>query len=165
MDEQLKTDFPIDWERDAAVTRREFFKFMTAASGGLALGSAGLAAWATARRPRAGLAAKKIADTASIEPGTSVGFAYPGERDLCLLVRHADGSFVAFTRRCTHLSCPVDYQPEHDRLYCPCHNGAFSARDGRVLQGPPPHALRQVALEERDGAVWAVGFDEEPPSG
>ncbi|HRI43920.1 MAG TPA: Rieske 2Fe-2S domain-containing protein [Fimbriimonadaceae bacterium] len=165
MDDQLKSDFPIDWERDATVSRREFFKFMTAASGGLVLGSVGLAVWATARRPRTGFAAKKIVHVESIGPGTSIGFAYPGERDLCLLIRHADGSFTAFTRRCTHLSCPVDYEPDRDRLYCPCHNGAFSARDGRVLQGPPPQALLRVLIEERDGAIWAVGLDERKSDG
>jgi hypothetical protein len=46
IDPKLRDDFPIDWEEDNYVTRREFFKFMTLASGGLAIGSAGLAVWA-----------------------------------------------------------------------------------------------------------------------
>lgn len=157
MDEQLREDFPIDWEDDGYVSRREFFKFMTLASGGLALGSVGMAAWAQTRRDARTFEPKKIAGADSLAPGASLAFTYPRESDLCLLVRRPDGSFAAFSRRCTHLSCPVDYQPDKDRLYCPCHNGAFSAADGKVLQGPPPHPLPQIVIEERDGELWAVG--------
>lgn len=157
MDERLREDFPIDWEDDGYVSRREFFKFMTVASGGLALGSLGLAGWSRARREAIVFEPQRIARLDTLAPGTSLGFSYPRASDICLLVRRPDGTIAAFSRRCTHLSCPVDYQPEKDRLYCPCHNGAFSAMDGKVLQGPPPHPLPQIVVEERDGELWAVG--------
>lgn len=157
MDEQLREDFPIDWEEDGYVSRREFFKFMTVASGGLALGSVALAAWARSRRGAIAFEPKRLGRLDAIVPGSSVAFSFPRPADICLLVRRPDGTLAAFSRRCTHLSCPVDYQPEKDRLYCPCHNGAFSSRDGSVLQGPPPHPLPQIDLEVRDGEVWAVG--------
>lgn len=158
MDERLQNDFPIDWEEDHFVSRREFVKFMTVASGGLALGSAGLAAWSRLPQGEIRFEPKKIADASALSPGDSLAFSYPGDRDLCLLLRRQDGTFAAFARRCTHLSCPVEFQPGKDRLYCPCHNGAFSAADGRVLQGPPPHALAQVVLEERDDGIYAIGM-------
>ncbi|MEQ1822172.1 MAG: Rieske (2Fe-2S) protein [Fimbriimonadaceae bacterium] len=160
MDKQLKADFPIDWEDDGYVSRREFFKFMTVASGGLAVGSVALAAWSQTTRGVKVHEPKRIVALSEIAVGKSMAFNYPGDSDICILVRHLDGSFNAFSRRCTHLSCPVDYQPDKDRLYCPCHNGAFSAVDGKVLQGPPPHPLRQIVVEERDGDLWAVGIRE-----
>lgn len=157
MDSQVKRDFPIDWEDDQYVSRREFFKFVTLASGGLAAGSAALAA--LSKVPRAGIhfEAAPVARVADLQPGKSLAFSYPRPSDLCLLVQKPNGEYIAFTRRCTHLSCPVDYQPEHNRLYCPCHNGAFSVDDGRVLQGPPPHPLPQVTVEVRGDAIWATG--------
>lgn len=158
MEERLREDFPIDWEDDGFVSRREFFKFMTVASGGLAVGSVALAAWSKVQRESRTFEPKRIGDLNSIAPGSSLAFSYPRSTDICILVRHSDGSVNAFSRRCTHLSCPVDYQADKNRLYCPCHNGAFSAKDGKVLQGPPPHPLPEIVIEDRDGELWAVGI-------
>lgn len=152
-----RNGFPIEWDMDGYVSRREFFKFITLTSGGLAIGSAALAGWAALPRNKRTFDPVLIEGGSQITPGSSLAFDFPRKGDICLLVRHADGEFAAFSRRCTHLSCPVLYQTDQDRLFCPCHNGAFSARDGSVLQGPPPHALPRVLLEIRQGEVWAVG--------
>lgn len=157
MDQQVKRDFPIDWQEDHYVSRREFFKFMTLASGGLAVGSVALAAWSGLPKGEIHFEPAAIAGAEALEPGHALAFTYPRPHDLCLLVRKPDGEFVAYSRRCTHLSCPVDYQSEHNRLYCPCHNGAFSIEDGSVLQGPPPHPLPRISLELRGQEVWATG--------
>ena len=157
MEDRASPDFSIEWEQDAYVSRREFFKFITLASGGLAVGSAALAGWASTRRSERRFEAVLIPGAAELPAGSSLAFAYPRANDLCLLIRRPDGELAAFSRRCTHLSCPVQFQPERDRFYCPCHNGAFSLADGRVLQGPPPHPLPMIELEIRDGQVWAVG--------
>jgi Rieske Fe-S protein len=158
MDDKLRADFPIEWEEDQYVSRREFFKFMTLASGGLVGGSAVLAARAAAARPEGSYEPARVCGLGDLAPGQSLGFRFPGETDLCILVRRESGEFAAFSRRCTHLSCPVNFEAAKDRLYCPCHNGAFAAADGRVLQGPPPHPLPRVTLEVRDGAIWATGI-------
>ncbi|WSC93034.1 Rieske 2Fe-2S domain-containing protein [Streptomyces sp. NBC_01754] len=43
-------------------------------------------------------------------------------------------------------------------LYCPCHEGVFDARTGKVTAGPPPRGPPKVALTELDdGSIWAVG--------
>ena len=160
--DSLKSDFPIDWEDDQYVTRREFFRFVTLASGGLAVGTTAVAVWASLPKGERRFDPARIAAVGEIEPGESLAFNYPRPSDICILVRRTSGAFVAFSRRCTHLSCPVVFQPEKDRRYCPCHNGAFSLDDGRVLQGPPPHPLPTVMLEIRGEEIWAVGVK---PSG
>lgn len=158
MDPKLKQDFPIDWEEDGYVSRREFFKFMTAASGGLAAATIGMAVWSQySRRNLVAFEAKRIASQSELAAAGSILFRYPRESDLCILIQRPNGSAVAFSQRCTHLSCPVVYAQAKDQLLCPCHNGAFSAADGRVLFGPPPHGLPEVVIEERDGDLWAVG--------
>lgn len=159
MSDKLKEDFPIDWEDDHYVTRREFFKFMTLASGGIAVGTTALAAYAALPKRERIFDPLLVCKVDEIKPGESFAFGYPRKSDLCILVRKQDGELAAFSRRCTHLSCPVVFQSQGtlERLYCPCHNGAFSVQDGRVLQGPPPHPLNTVMLEVRGQEVWALG--------
>jgi nitrite reductase/ring-hydroxylating ferredoxin subunit len=157
-DEAIRRDFPIDWEDDQYVSRREFFKFLTLASGGLAVGSAVLAASARSSGGRIAFEPVRLCALGELSPGESLGFSFPRPRDLCILVRRSTGELAAYSRRCTHLSCPVNYEPDRDRLYCPCHNGAFAAADGAVLQGPPPHPLPRVELEVRSGEVWATAI-------
>lgn len=160
MEEKLRQDFPIDWDEDNYVSRREFFKFMTLASGGLTLGSLALAAWAKTPRRERRFERALIAKISDLPVGGSLAFSYPRPYDLCLLIQHQAGQFVAYSRRCTHLSCPVEFQADKNRIYCPCHNGAFSVDDGRVIQGPPPRALPRILVEQRGDEIFAVGIAE-----
>jgi Rieske Fe-S protein len=160
MEQKLKDDFPIDWEEDHYVSRREFFKFMTLASGGLALGSVGIAAWTQLKRDTRHFEPVLVAKVSDVPVGRALGFSYPRPHDICILIQSKEGEFVAYSRRCTHLSCPVDYQPDRNRLYCPCHNGAFSVDDGSVLQGPPPHGLPRIVLEVRGDEIYATGVTD-----
>lgn len=159
MIERLHEDFPIEWEDDHFVTRREFFKFLTLASGGVAVGTTALAVYSTLPKRERAFEPALICKVGELAPGTAKAFTYPRPTDICLLVCTQDGRYLAFSRRCTHLSCPVDYAIKSGRemLYCPCHNGAFSVEDGTVLQGPPPHPLPRIRLEQRDDELWAIG--------
>jgi Rieske Fe-S protein len=157
IDQRVRDDFPIDWDDDHYVSRREFFKFMTLASGGLALGSVGLAAWTKVSRTERTFEPKLIGRLSEMPAGSFKNFAYPREVDMCILIHTEGGKVAAYSRRCTHLSCPVEFESDKNRLYCPCHNGAFSADDGTVLQGPPPHPLPQIKLELRGDEIYAVG--------
>ena len=157
MEEKLREDFPIDWDEDNYVSRREFFKFMTLASGGLAVGSFALATWTKVPRGERRFQRALIANLKDVPVGGSLAFSYPRPQDLCLLVHDTPGNYVAFSRRCTHLSCPVEYQADHHRIYCPCHNGAFSLDDGHVLQGPPPRPLPRIDIEVVGDQIFAVG--------
>lgn len=156
-DPTIRDDFPIDWEEDQYVSRREFFKFMTLASGAFASGSTGLTVWSSVVRQVRMFEPKRLCAVDDLSPEGSLAFNYPREEDICLLIRTAESEFKAYSRRCTHLSCPVDWEPRNKRLYCPCHNGAFDVENGEVLQGPPPHALPRILLEIRNAEVWAVG--------
>lgn len=166
MDEKLKSDFPIDWDEDHFVTRREFFKFLTLASGGLAVGTTAIAAYSMLPKGERIFEPAMICKVDELNPGTALAFSYPRPSDLCLLIRRKSGELVGFTRRCTHLSCPVEYEVRGDseRLYCPCHNGVFSLEDGEVVKGPPPHPLPQVKLEVRGNEIWALGVMTERPA-
>lgn len=161
MDNHLLEDFPVDWQEDNYVSRREFVKFLTLASGGLAAGSVGLAAWSKCPPRKRVFDRAEIGAVDELPVGGWKQFSYPRPIDACILVRTGDSSVVAFSRKCTHLSCPVGWQPENNRLYCPCHNGAFSIEDGHVLQGPPDRPLPRIILELEDGKIFATGVTNE----
>ena len=153
-----QTDFPYNREEEAQVTRREFCNFLGLTSAALFVGAAGFAGKAAidSRRTET-FAPLKIEGAEGLMPGTSLNFHYPTEKDSAILVRSLDGSYHAFGQKCTHLSCPVYFDRDHQRLECPCHEGAFDAQTGDVLHGPPPRPLDVVKLDVRGkGEVWAI---------
>ena len=154
----FQAEFPYERDEEAQVTRREFCNFLGLTSAALFAGAAGFAAKATFdARESETLSAALIDGAEMLAPNSSLNFNYPTERDSAILVRTADGAFHAYGQKCTHLSCPVYYSRDHQRLECPCHEGAFDAATGNVLYGPPPRALDSIEVETRDGQVWATG--------
>lgn len=149
-------------DEEHRLTRRAFLHLMAVCSGALAAASAPvaiLARWAERAGPKrapdpGGVA---IAAAADLAPGSARNFNFPGPHDPAVLIRLADGRFVAYDRRCTHLQCPVLWDAAHGQLVCPCHDGYFDAATGAVLAGPPRRPLPGVQLAVRDGVVYAVG--------
>jgi len=153
-----QADFPYDRDAEAQVTRREFCNFLGLTSAALFVGATAFAGNAVLQAQREEtFAPARIIGAEALKPGTSLNFRYPTARDTAILVRLLDGTYQAFGQKCSHLSCPVYFAREQQRLECPCHEGAFDARTGTVLHGPPPRPLDVVQLELRsNGEVWAV---------
>lgn len=63
-----------------------------------------------------------------------------------VLVNTSEGTLVALSAICTHLTCTVRYDGDTGTLFCPCHNGRFDL-SGNVLSGPPPRPLETYAVE------------------
>ena len=153
----FQAEFPYERDEEAQVTRREFCNFLGLTSAALFLGTGGFAAKAALEARTSELfPAAQIPDAEALGPNSSLNFNDPTERDPAILMRTADGAYHAYGQKCTHLSCPVYYSSDHQRLECPCHEGAFDAVTGSVLYGPPPRALDTIEVEARDGQVWAI---------
>jgi Rieske Fe-S protein len=153
-----REDFPIRWERDHYITRRELAKFLTLGSALLAGVSATIAAvgrWV--RRPVHDGPRVAIARASAVPADGSLLFRYPTDEDPCILVRGKDGALRAYSQICTHLSCAVVHRPERDGLLCPCHHGWFDAGTGIPSAGPPTRRLPRVRLEVVADDVFAVG--------
>ena len=150
-----RKDFPIAWGVDNYVTRREFTKFLVLASGATAVGNAYFVFQRQHQSKRG--PSMQIARVAELQPGQVKLFRYPTKDDTALLIRLANGDFVAYKQRCTHLSCPVHFAAQRNRLECPCHNGAFDAATGAVLEGPPPRPLPRIALRIDGDTIYAEG--------
>lgn len=152
-----RDEFSIESAHEKLVNRRQFTKFLTLTSLGMFAGNLWILAkpwWEKVPKfPR-----KVVGDT-NLPVGSVKLFRYPTENDPCIMVHTEQDKFVAYTQKCTHLSCPVYYSGETKRLECPCHEGTFSAETGEVIKGPPPRPLPRIKLERQDGVLIAVGIE------
>lgn len=88
-----------------------------------------------------------------LTPGQSV--SDPGREEWTV------GGFVAYSKLCTHMGCPVAlYQQEVNVLVCPCHQATFDVLSGaRPVLGPAGRPLPQLplAVDEAEGVLIAAG--------
>lgn len=157
---QWRNDFPIDWPYDELVARRDFTKFLVLTSLAFAVGQVWIAFENFARKRRGAPPIRPIAKLSDIAVGSSMTFAYPYQHDDCILVRTAADRFVAFSQKCTHLSCAVTPEIAKNCFHCPCHEGYFDLASGKPIAGPPRRPLPRVSLEIRDGMLYATGVEE-----
>ena len=153
-------DFPIDWPQDQYVERREFMKFMVLTSLALTVGQFWIGAQNWWRRRRGVPEIARIAALDRLAVGGVVTFAYPGPQDDCVLIRTREDALVAYSQKCTHLSCAVRPRLEEDIIHCPCHEGYFDLRSGRPIAGPPRRPLDLVRLQVRGNDIYATGIEE-----
>ena len=153
-------EFSVYTADERYVNRRQFTKFLTLTSFAMFAGNL----WIFARslfHKTPSYPVQAIAALGEVPVGGVKQFAYPTKDDHCLLVRTAADEYVAYSQKCTHLSCAVYYEKQQNRLECPCHQGYFSITDGSVVQGPPQRALPRVTLESRDGQLVAIRVEAE----
>jgi ubiquinol-cytochrome c reductase iron-sulfur subunit len=70
------------------------------------------------------------------------------------------GGYVAYSKMCTHLGCPVGlYQEQTQQLVCPCHQSIFNVASGAIPEfGPAPRPLPQLPITvDLDGYLRATG--------
>jgi Rieske Fe-S protein len=154
-----RDEFPVRTADERYVSRRQFSRFLVLTSLGMFVGNLWILVRALWRRKPEAPPRVAVARAGEIPIGGVKVFRYPGPENPCLLLRTGEDAYLAYSQKCTHLSCAVFLAREHDRLECPCHEGYFAVEDGRVLQGPPPRPLPRVALERRGDDLLAVGVD------
>ena len=154
-------EFSVHASEDKYVLRRQFTKFLVLTSFGMFAGNVWIWAKSLARRAAPAFEPMRIASASEVPVGGVKLFTYPGPNDHAILVRSAENKFVAYSQKCTHLSCAVYYSKNNNRLECPCHEGYFSIEDGRVLQGPPPRPLPRIQIEQRGDELIATGVQTE----
>ena len=69
-----------------------------------------------------------------------------------LLVRTPNGDFKAFSARCTHLDCTVQYRSDLQGIWCACHDGHYDL-NGRNISGPPPRPLEEFKVHLRGDEI------------
>lgn len=152
--EAWQGEFPYDWEHDAAVSRRDLLRMVILTSGAFFAGTVTLAFLGRRDNRRRG-EPRAIAGGLELAEGEALYFNYPRSDDQAVLLNLPGTGFVAYSQKCTHLSCSV-YYSDGGELTCPCHDGKFDARTGEPTAGPPQRPLPRIALEKRDGQLFAI---------
>lgn len=74
---------------------------------------------------------------------SSVNFTNPADGQGSLLIRLANGNFVACERACTHAGVPVDFN--NGQIVCPAHDAHFDTANGfNQIPGTGPSGLRPL---------------------
>jgi nitrite reductase/ring-hydroxylating ferredoxin subunit len=159
-----RDEITIDAADERYVTRRQFTKFLVLTSFGMFVGQLWIlvrSLFGRADTPPAPLVVGRAGD---LPVGAARVFHFPSPNDPCLLIRTSAEGYVAYSQKCTHLSCAVYFDAGKRRIECPCHEGAFSATDGRPLQGPPPRPLPRIRLERRGDELVATAVEAGGPA-
>jgi Rieske Fe-S protein len=74
------------------------------------------------------------------------------------ITRHEDGSILALSNKCTHLSCRVNWNLDVNAYVCPCHDANFDI-NGQIVKGPQPRPLDayETKVEENIILVHFMG--------
>lgn len=153
-----RSEFPYHWDADELVSRRELLQVAIYTSGALFASTAFIALLGLTQQPLR-TAPQPVARAGDVPEGSVVYFAYPHPDDQAMLVHLPGGEYVAYSQRCTHLSCSVYYQSTHERMHCPCHEGVFDPITGEPTAGPPQRRLPRIVLERDGDMLLAVGVD------
>ena len=140
------------------VTRRTFCNDLLLTSTGIVLAAPAIAQTVSAQDSMVAYPPRKIEGAETLLPGASLYFSYPTRNDPAVVLRTRDGEVKAYSRKCSHAGCSVEFDAPRGCLSCPCHHGAFDARMGQVMFGPPRRPLDEIVLQVRAGGqVWAIG--------
>jgi nitrite reductase/ring-hydroxylating ferredoxin subunit len=151
-------EFPYHWDADELVSRRQLLQFAVYTSGALFASTALLALFGLLQRAQR-TPPQPITRVNEVPEGEAHYFNYPDPDDQAMLLHLPGGTFVAYSQKCTHLSCSVYYQAERERLYCPCHAGVFNPVTGDPEAGPPQRPLPRILLERDGDMLIAVGME------
>ena len=157
------------------ISRRSFLKAGGAAAVGagtaVAHVSSAEAATAEAGRTTLPYQPKGLGAAGKLVPNVPVSFTFPDASSPCVLVKTGmrvqggvgpDGDVVAFSTMCTHMGCPVSYDPGTKTFKCPCHFSIFDAeKGGQMVCGQATENLPRIELRfnAKDGSLTAVSVD------
>lgn len=63
-------------------------------------------------------------------------------------------TYKIFSNTCTHMECPVHWDPTLHQFLCPCHGGLYDI-NGNNVGGPPPKPLPQY-VHRIDGTTLYI---------
>ena len=152
--------------KDEQVSRRDFMKTAIAAIGGIIGAAIGLPVIPYIIGP-----AQQNEDEGWIQLGsiskvemnvptlfkmtleTQTGWVSSEEEFSVYVLTENGQDYSVMSNVCTHLGCRVRWIPEEGEFFCPCHNAVF-AKDGSVVDGPPPRPLDKFDYKVEDGVIF-----------
>ena len=114
---------------------------------------------------------KAVGSIKGLPLNQAVSFAYPDDSSPCLAIRMGspvpggvgpNSDIVAYSSYCTHMGCPVSYEPGTRTFKCGCHFYIFDPENsGQMVTGQATEDLPRILLEydAKTDSVHAVGVD------
>ncbi len=62
------------------------------------------------------------------------------------------GEILAFSRRCPHLGCKLNFDPVQNLISCPCHGSKFTLQ-GKYISGPAKKDLSRLNTKPSDKGI------------
>ena len=113
-------------ERRSEITRRIFCNRVLLTSVGLGLAANSLKGEPANRQsPSLAYPLMKIEGAERVMPGSFLYFSYPTANDPAVLVRAHDGEYLAYSRKCAHLGCSVDFDSQRRCLRVSLSSGSL----------------------------------------
>lgn len=95
------------------------------------------------------------------EPHGALAWPPAAPRQGVYVWRPSREQVVVFSRACTDLGCPVNYDPGSQCYLCPCHGGIFD-RDGSRMAGPADRPLYRFEVRVNDAAAVEIDLSSAP---
>ena len=156
------------------MTRRSFFGLLVTGGAVIVAGIVGIPALLTGlspalqgRRRPAWRPVGRLEDFPAGEvrqaqlPADRAGWPRSFRRQAVFVWRRSEADLVVFSRSCTDLGCPLDYDAGSACFFCPCHGGIF-AQNGERLAGPPNGPMYRYAHRVQ-GGVLEIDIFSLPP--
>jgi Rieske Fe-S protein len=106
-----------------------------------------------------------LGPVSSLVPDVPTGFPYAvrikdgwetaSQTGVAFAVTHDGVNVRVYSNICTHLSCRVNWNPDKNGFFCPCHDGLFNI-DGQVVAGPPPRPLDEFQSKIENGQIMIL---------
>lgn len=97
-----------------------------------------------------------VGKSRAMQANTPVSFNYPDAESPCVAIKMGhripggvgpDGDIVAYSSLCTHMGCPLMYDPASRSFKCPCHYSMFDPeKSGQMICGQATEDLPQIQL-------------------
>lgn len=158
----------------AAISRRGFLKAGGGVAAGVVIGVPALTQGATSSsegRVNLPYPMNAITKAKKLQVNTPVPFSYPDSASPCVLIKMGtpvpggvgpERDIVAYSTLCTHMGCPVSYDPGQRLFKCPCHFSIFDPEHvGQMVSGQATENLPGIVLEYNpdDDSLTAVAVD------
>lgn len=69
-----------------------------------------------------------------------------------IIVVKKDKEYLVFSRKCPHLGCKLNYDPERELILCPCHQSKFYLT-GKYIEGPAKRDLQKLPFEYKEEGI------------
>ena len=86
------------------------------------------------------------------------GWVDQSVKELVWVIRKGEQDFTVYNPHCTHLGCIVNWNPQQQKFFSPCHGGIF-LKTGEVVGGPPPRPLDTLEYRIEDGKLMVLYQD------